>query len=241
MKNQLQDWIDQSHYIVFFGGAGVSTESGVPDFRSVNGLYHQKYDVAPEQILSHSYFVQHTEAFFRFYRDKMLLLDAAPNAAHKKLVQLEQAGKLKAVITQNIDGLHQKAGSQNVFELHGSIHRNYCMRCHKSYSAEDIVKSERIPLCACGGIIKPDVILYGEPLNQQILEQSIVAISQADLMIVGGTSLNVYPAAGLLRYFAGKYLVIINRDSTPADNSADLLIQGKIGEVLSEIDVSGCK
>lgn len=234
---QLQTLIDQSDNIVFFGGAGVSTESGIPDFRSIDGLYHQKYDVPPEIILSRSYFDEHPAEFFRFYRDKMLPLDAKPNAAHRKLAELEQIGKLKAIITQNIDGLHQAAGSQNVLELHGSIHRNYCMKCHKFYHAMYIRSSEGIPHCSCGGIIKPDVVLYEEPLDSKTLENAIAAISSAELLIVGGTSLNVYPAAGLLRYFYGSHLVIINRDPTPADKSAELVIADKIGTVLEQVRV----
>ncbi len=234
---QLQTLIDQSDNIVFFGGAGVSTESGIPDFRSIDGLYHQKYDVPPEIILSRSYFDEHPAEFFRFYRDKMLPLDAKPNAAHRKLAELEQIGKLKAVVTQNIDGLHQAAGSKNVLELHGSVHRNYCMCCHKAYDAEFIKSSAEVPRCKCGGIIKPDVVLYEEPLNSETLERAAAAISNAELLIVGGTSLNVYPAAGLLRYFYGSHLVIINRDPTPADKSAELVIADKIGTVLEQVRV----
>ncbi len=229
--------IDQSNNIVFFGGAGVSTESGIPDFRSVDGIYHQKYDYPPETILSHTFFESHTEEFYEFYRDKMLYLEAMPNPAHIKLAELENAGKLSAVITQNIDGLHQKAGSKKVFELHGSVHQNYCQSCRKCYDAIYMKKSFSVPHCSCGGIIKPDVVLYEEALDDRVVEGSIHAIENADMMIVGGTSLNVYPAAGLLRYFCGKYLVIINRDSTPADRSASLLIQEDIGKVMAKIKI----
>ena len=233
----LQNMIDSSSNIVFFGGAGVSTESGIPDFRSVDGIYHQKYAYPPETILSHTFFESHTEEFYEFYRDKMLYLEAMPNPAHIKLAELENAGKLSAVITQNIDGLHQKAGSEKVFELHGSVHRNYCQSCGKCYDAIYMKKSLSVPQCSCGGIIKPDVVLYEEALNDRVVEGAIHAIENADMMIVGGTSLNVYPAAGLLRYFCGKHLVIINRDSTPADRSASLLISENIGKVLSEIKI----
>ncbi len=233
----LQEIIDASENIVFFGGAGVSTESGIPDFRSVDGLYNQKYDFPPEEILSHTFFVTNTEYFYKFYRDKMLALDAQPNAAHKKLAELEKAGKLKAVVTQNIDGLHQKAGSKNVFELHGSVHRNYCRKCGKFYDAEYIKNSEGIPECECGGIIKPDVVLYEEGLDNDVINGALAAISSADCLIVAGTSLNVYPAAGFIRYFSGKYFVLINRDATPADKNADLVIHDKVGETLSKIEV----
>ena len=233
----LQEMIDQSNNIVFFGGAGVSTESGIPDFRSVDGIYHQKYDYPPETILSHSFFESHTAEFYEFYRDKMLYLDAKPNPAHRKLAELEQAGKLSAVVTQNIDGLHQKAGSKKVFELHGSVHRNYCQSCGKCYDATYMKESISIPHCSCGGIIKPDVVLYEEPLDDHVVQGAVRAIENADMMIVGGTSLNVYPAAGLLRYFSGQYLVIINRDSTPADRSASLLIQEDIGKVMAKIKI----
>ncbi len=233
----LQELVNQSSRIVFFGGAGVSTESGIPDFRSVDGLYHQKYDVPPETILSHSYFVAHPEEFFRFYREKMLALDAKPNAAHRKLAELEAAGKLIAVVTQNIDGLHQLAGSKTVYELHGSVHRNYCQECGTCYDAQFMKESTGIPRCTCGGLIKPDVVLYEEPLSQQVLEKAIAAMEQADLLIVGGTSLNVYPAAGLLRYYQGRELVVINRDATPADRTAALVLREKIGEVLDKLTV----
>ena len=233
----LQEIIDESKRIVFFGGAGVSTESGIPDFRSVDGLYNQKYDYPPEEILSHTFFKRHTDYFYNFYRDKMLALDAQPNSAHLKLAELEEAGKLTAVVTQNIDGLHQKAGSKNVLELHGSVHRNYCESCHKFYSAEFIKDSDGVPHCECGGLIKPDVVLYEEGLDSKTIEGALDAISNADCLIVAGTSLNVYPAAGFIRYFAGKYFVLINKDATPADKMADLVIHGKVGEVLSKIEV----
>lgn len=224
--------------MVFFGGAGVSTESGIPDFRSEDGLYRQKYRYPPEQILSHTFFVRHTEEFFDFYRDKMLCLDALPNAAHKKLAELEHCGKLSAVITQNIDGLHQAAGSRHVLELHGSVHRNTCRNCGKQYSAGDILHSTGVPRCACGGVIKPDVVLYEEPLDAGILEESVRQIQAADVLLVGGTSLQVYPAAGLIRYFQGDHLVLINKTATPADKNADLVIMGSIGEALSQICIT---
>lgn len=230
----LQEIIDHSKNIAFFGGAGVSTESGIPDFRSTDGLYNQKYDYPPEEILSHTFFVSHTEAFYGFYRDKMLCLTAEPNAAHKKLAELEQKGKLSAVVTQNIDGLHQKAGSKNVFELHGSIHRNYCTQCHKFFDADFIANSVGVPTCDCGGIIKPDVVLYEEGLDDATVTGAVDAISSADCLIVAGTSLNVYPAAGFIRYFRGKYFVLINRDVTPADKYADLVIHDSVGKVLSD-------
>lgn len=233
----LQQIIDSSEKIVFFGGAGVSTESGIPDFRSVDGLYNQKYDYPPEQILSYTFFCEHTEYFYNFYRDKMLFLDAEPNAAHLKLAELEKAGKLTAVVTQNIDGLHQKAGSDNVYELHGSVHRNYCMLCRRFYTAADIKASDGVPHCTCGGIIKPDVVLYEEGLDDACVNGALKAISEADCLIVAGTSLNVYPAAGFIRYFNGKYFVLINQDATPADKTADLVIHDKVGEILSEIEV----
>ena len=235
---KLQELIDRHERLVFFGGAGVSTESGIPDFRSVDGLYHQKYEVPPETILSHTYFMRHLEEFFRFYRDKMLVLDAEPNSAHRKLAELERAGKLKAVVTQNIDGLHQAAGSRIVYELHGSIHRNHCMKCGAFYSAQEILATEGVPRCpVCQGIIKPDVVLYEEPLDQNVMEQAVQAIEEADLMLVGGTSLAVYPAAGLLRYFHGDALVVLNRSATPVDSNADLLIEEPIGQVLARIKV----
>ena len=232
---ELQQIINESSNIVFFGGAGVSTESGIPDFRSVDGLYNQRFEYPPEEILSHTFFVNHTEYFYDFYRKKMLALDARPNDAHIKLAQLEKSGKLSAVVTQNIDGLHQMAGSKNVYELHGSVHRNYCMSCHKFYDAEYIKNSEGIPRCECSGIIKPDVVLYEEGLNDDVVSGAINAIANADCLIVAGTSLNVYPAAGFIRYFNGKYFVLINRDKTPADSSADLVIHDSVGKILSKI------
>lgn len=234
---ELQQIIDSSNKIVFFGGAGVSTESGIPDFRSVDGLYNQKYDYPPEEILSHTFFCKHTEYFYNFYREKMLCLNAKPNAAHLKLAELERAGKLTAVVTQNIDGLHQAAGSKNVFELHGSVHRNYCMSCNKQFDAEYILNSSGIPQCPCGGTIKPDVVLYEEGLDSSCVNGALSAISNADCLIVAGTSLNVYPAAGFIKYFGGEHFVLINRDKTPADNWADLVIHGNVGEVLSKIEV----
>lgn len=232
---ELQQIINESSNIVFFGGAGVSTESGIPDFRSVDGLYNQRFEYPPEEILSHTFFVNHTEYFYDFYREKMLALDARPNDAHIKLAQLEKSGKLSAVVTQNIDGLHQMAGSKNVYELHGSVHRNYCMSCHKFYDAEYIKNSEGIPRCECSGIIKPDVVLYEEGLNDDVVSGAINAIANADCLIVAGTSLNVYPAAGFIRYFNGKYFVLINRDKTPADSSSDLVIHDSVGKILSKI------
>ena len=232
---ELQQIINESSNIVFFVGAGVSTESGIPDFRSVDGLYNQRFEYTPEEILSHTFFVNHTEYFYDFYREKMLALDARPNDAHIKLAQLEKSGKLSAVVTQNIDGLHQMAGSKNVYELHGSVHRNYCMSCHKFYDAEYIKNSEGIPRCECSGIIKPDVVLYEEGLNDDVVSGAINAIANADCLIVAGTSLNVYPAAGFIRYFNGKYFVLINRDKTPADSSADLVIHDSVGKILSKI------
>ena len=233
---QLQQWITESDNIVFFGGAGVSTESGIPDFRSVDGLYNQKYDEPPETILSHSYFMGRPEGFWRFYRDKMLCLDARPNTAHLKLAELERAGKLKAVVTQNIDGLHQKAGSRTVYELHGSVLRNYCMKCRAFYDAEFIRDGEGLPQCpVCGGTVKPDVVLYEEGLDQETVEGAVLAISRADMLIVGGTSLVVYPAAGLINYYRGNKLVLINRDATPYDREADLVIHESIGKVLGGI------
>ena len=234
----LQQIVDESRSIVFFGGAGVSTESGIPDFRSADGLYNQKYDVPPEELLSHEYFFEHTEKFFEFYREKMLCLDAKPNKAHLKLAELERAGKLTAVITQNIDGLHTAAGSKTVYELHGSVHRNYCLKCGKSYSAEDILRSEGVPRCECGGIIKPDVVLYGENLDDRTVTGALAAIESCDTLIIGGTSLTVYPAAGFIRYFGGRNLVLINMSATPYDSRADLAIHDKVGEVLDKIKVN---
>ena len=233
---ELQRMVDESERIVFFGGAGVSTESGIPDFRSVDGLYHQKYDYPPETILSHTFFMKKPEAFFKFYRDKMLPLDAKPNKAHLKLAEWEKAGKLLAVVTQNIDGLHQAAGSKKVYELHGSVHRNYCMKCGKFYPPEYIRDSkEEIPVCSCGGRIKPDVVLYEEGLDNDVISGAVNAIAQADLLIIAGTSLTVYPAAGLVRYFRGGHLVLINRDATPMDGQCDLVIHDKVGEVLGSL------
>lgn len=232
---KLKTWVQESKRIVFFGGAGVSTESGIPDFRSVDGLYNQKFDYPPETIISHSFFLKNPEYFFRFYREKMLPLGFSPNITHKKLAQWEEVGKLSAVITQNIDGLHQKAGSRRVLELHGSVLRNYCMKCHKSYCAEYVKNSQGICRCDCGGIIKPDVVLYEESLDSQVLEKSIYAIAQCDLLIVGGTSLTVYPAAGLLRYYPGHRLVLINRDETPYDNQADLVLHESLGKVFEQL------
>lgn len=232
-QEQLKKWIDRSENIVFFGGAGVSTESNIPDFRSVDGLYNQEYDYPPETILSHSFYLRNTEEFYRFYRNKMLFPDAVPNSAHKALANLEQAGKLKAVITQNIDGLHQKAGSREVYELHGSVLRNYCSHCHASYSLDDILAATGVPHCQCGGIIKPDVVLYEEGLDSYVLERAISYIKNADMLIIGGTSLAVYPAAGLIDYYEGDKLVLINRDKTTRDSQADLIIHDAIGQVLA--------
>ena len=232
---KLQEWVRESDNIVFFGGAGVSTESGIPDFRSVDGLYHQQYDYPPETILSHTFYRQKPEEFYRFYRAKMLCLDAKPNAAHTKLAQWEQEGKLKAVVTQNIDGLHQAAGSKVVLELHGSVLRNYCERCGASYDAEYILQSEGVPACTCGGSIKPDVVLYEEGLDQKTLSDAVHYISEADVLIVGGTSLAVYPAAGLLDYYRGNKLVLVNKTPTPRDSVADLVVQGSIGEIFAQL------
>ena len=231
----LQRWVDESSRIVFFGGAGVSTESGIPDFRSVDGLYHQHYSDPPETILSHSYFVNNPEGFFRFYRDKMLFPDAQPNAAHRKLAELEQAGKLTAVVTQNIDGLHQKAGSKRVYELHGAVSRNYCERCHTFYSMEEVMNTTGVPRCDCGGIIKPDVVLYEEGLDQGTLEAAVRALAEADMLMIGGTSLNVYPAAGLIRYYQGHRLVLLNKSPVARDLAADLVITDPIGETLAQL------
>ncbi len=234
----LQSWLGEAQCAVFFGGAGVSTESGIPDFRSVDGLYNQQYAYPPEEIISRSFFDADPAEFYHFYRDKMLYLDAQPNAAHRKLAQLEQAGKLSAVITQNIDGLHQAAGSREVLELHGSVHRNRCTRCGKSFDAAYMKAGEGLPLCdACGGLIKPDVTLYEEVPDQDTMARAVSYIRHADLLIVGGTSLVVYPAAGLLRYYSGSRLVLINLGETPYDSTADLVIHGKIGEVFSKIEV----
>ena len=227
--------VNESNNIVFFGGAGVSTESGIPDFRSKDGLYNQKYKYPPEEILSHTFFINHTEEFFKFYKEKMNSLKYEPNVTHIKLAELEKEGKLKAVVTQNIDGLHQKAGSKNVYELHGSVLRNYCMKCHKFYDSEYVFNSSGVPKCSCGGIIKPDVVLYEEALDEETLEKSVYAIAHADLLIVAGTSLTVYPASGLINYFRDKNLVLINRDTTPFDNRADLVINESLGKVFEEI------
>lgn len=227
--------VNESNNIVFFGGAGVSTESGIPDFRSKDGLYNQKYKYPPEEILSHTFFMNNTEEFFKFYKEKMNSLKYEPNVTHIKLAELEKEGKLKAVVTQNIDGLHQKAGSKNVYELHGSVLRNYCMKCHKFYDAEYVFNSSGVPKCSCSGIIKPDVVLYEEALDEETLEKSVYAIANADLLIVAGTALTVYPASGLINYFRGKNLVLINRDTTPFDNRADLVINESLGKVFGEI------
>lgn len=234
-RERMKEIIDHTDNIVFFGGAGVSTESGIPDFRSVDGLYNQKYDYPPETILSHTFYRRKTEEFFRFYRDKMLCLDAEPNAAHYKLAQWEREGKLKAVVTQNIDGLHQKAGSKNVLELHGSVLRNYCERCHKFYDARYILESEGVPRCSCGGPVKPDVVLYEEGLDQDILSRAVRAIREADVLIIGGTSLAVYPAAGLIDYYRGNKLILVNKTPTPRDADADLVVQGSIGDIFAAL------
>ena len=233
----LQQWIDESRAIVFFGGAGVSTESGIPDFRSVDGLYNQKYAWPPEQILSRTFFDARPEEFYRFYRDKMLCLDAQPNAAHKKLAELETAGRLRSVVTQNIDGLHQLAGSKRVWELHGSVHRNYCMKCRRPYAVTDIKEGTGVPKCVCGGTVKPDVVLYEEGLDSATIEGAVADIQAADLLIIGGTSLAVYPAAGLINYYQGSRLVLINKSPTPYDHRASLAINLPIGEVLGQIEV----
>ena len=229
----LKKWIAESENIVFFGGAGVSTESGIPDFRSVDGIYNIKYKYPPETIISHSFFIKKTKEFYDFYRDKMIYSEAKPNITHMKLAELEKTGKLKVVITQNIDGLHQAAGSTEVLELHGSILRNYCMKCHKFYGVNQILNQEGIPRCSCGGIIKPDVVLYEEGLDDTVLYKAIKKISEADVLIVGGTSLSVYPAAGLINFYKGNKLVLINKSITPYDKEADLLIQTSLGEVFS--------
>ena len=231
----LKTWVQESNRIVFFGGAGVSTESGIPDFRSVDGLYHQKFDYPPETIISHSFYERNPAYFFRFYREKMLPLGFEPNITHRILAKWEQEGKLLAVVTQNIDGLHQKAGSKKVYELHGSVLRNYCTRCGKFYSAEFVKNAPGIPRCSCGGIVKPDVVLYEEGLDDACVEGAIRAISDADMLIVGGTSLTVYPAAGLIRYYGGSKLVLINRDETPYDSYANLIFRDPIGTVLSQV------
>lgn len=232
---KLKEWVDASDNIVFFGGAGVSTESGIPDFRSVDGLYNQQYKYPPETILSHSFFISEPEEFYRFYRAKMLALDAKPNAAHLKLAEWERMGKCRAVVTQNIDGLHQKAGSKEVLELHGSVLRNYCMRCHKPYDVRDIAAGTGVPKCSCGGTIKPDVVLYEESLDSYTINNSVDYIRKADILLIGGTSLAVYPAASLINYYRGNKLVLVNKSATPADRSADLVIHKPIGEVFSQL------
>ncbi len=234
---QLKDIIHSYNNIVFFGGAGVSTESGIPDFRSVDGLYHQEYDYPPETILSHSFYVSHTEEFYRFYKKKMLFLNAMPNMAHKKLAQWEAQGKVRAVITQNIDGLHQAAGSKNVLELHGSVLRNYCTKCGKFYDVNHIIDSPSVPVChECGGLVKPDVVLYEEGLDSRTIQEAVSYIANAEVLIIGGTSLAVYPAAGLIDYFRGDKLVLVNKAPTPRDKMADLVVSGSIGEIFAEID-----
>lgn len=238
--DQLKEWLEESDNIVFFGGAGVSTESNIPDFRGVDGLYHEQYKYPPETIISHSFYVKNPEEFYRFYKNKMLFPDAKPNKAHKALAKLEEQGKLKAVITQNIDGLHQAAGSKNVLELHGSVKRNYCTRCMKFYNLEEMISTmaaDGVPRCSCKGTIKPDVVLYEESLDQSVLSRAVSYISEADMLIVGGTSLTVYPAAGLIDYYHGKKMVLINKTVTPMDNKANLVIGGSIGEVLHEVVV----
>ena len=232
---RLKEWTDAAQRIVFFGGAGVSTESGIPDFRSTGGLYHQEWKYPPETILSHTFYKSNPEEFFRFYRAKMLCPDAKPNAAHKKLAEWERQGKLLAVVTQNIDGLHQAAGSRNVYELHGSVHRNHCEKCGKSYSLDHILHTTGVPRCGCGGIVKPDVVLYEEALNDRVVDGAVNAIAQADLLMVGGTSLNVWPAAGLVNYFRGDRLVLINKSAVARDLAAGLVITDPIGEVLSQL------
>ena len=234
---QLKEWMDESSNIVFFGGAGVSTESGIPDFRSVDGLYNQQYKYPPETIISHSFYVRYPEEFYRFYKDRMLFTEARPNAAHKALAHLESLGKLKAVITQNIDGLHQMAGSREVLELHGSVHRNYCTRCGEFHDLDYVVKCDGVPHCSCGGVIKPDVVLYEESLDSRTVDKSIRAISEADTLIIGGTSLIVDPAAGFIDYFRGRHLVVINKSATAKEVGAELTIAAPIGEVMGRIEV----
>lgn len=235
-SEQLRSMIQAAHAVVFFGGAGVSVPSGIPDFRSPDGLYNQKYAYPPEQIISHSFFVRQPELFFQFYRDKMLYPDAQPNAAHRKLAELERAGKLTAVITQNIDGLHQAAGSRNVLELHGSVHRNHCLSCGRAFSLAEVAQAQGVPHCDCGGVIKPDVVLYEESLDSAVLSAAVNAIASCDLLIVGGTSLSVYPAAGLIEYRQpGAKLAVINKSATPSDRAADLLLNGSIDEILGAV------
>ena len=233
-RETLKKWLAESNNIVFFGGAGVSTESKIPDFRSTDGLYNQQYAYPPEVILSHTFYMKKTEEFYRFYRNKMLFPDAEPNRAHKALAKLEEQGKLRAVVTQNIDGLHQKAGSKEVMELHGSVLRNYCMRCGKFYDIDAVLSSDGVPTCSCGGTIKPDVVLYEEGLDQKTIQKSVHYIANADVLIIGGTSLTVYPAAGLIDYYQGNKLVLINKSVTPMDSRADLVISGPIGEILGD-------
>ena len=235
MNETLARWIEESKRIVFFGGAGVSTESGIPDFRSVDGLYNQQYDYPPETILSHTFFMRKPEEFFRFYRNKMLFPDAQPNTAHKKLAQWEMQGKLTGVVTQNIDGLHQKAGSEKVYELHGSVLRNHCMKCRRFYDLDYVMHTTGIPRCECGGIIKPDVVLYEEALDDDVVARACMAIEQADMLIIGGTSLNVYPAAGLVNLYKGDRLVLVNLSSTPQDSRADLVLHERIGQVFADL------
>ncbi len=235
MLETLKKWVEESRSIVFFGGAGVSTESGIPDFRGVDGLYRQKYAYPPETILSHEFFLQHPEEFYRFYREKILILNARPNPAHEKLAQWKREGRLRAVITQNIDGLHQAAGSKRVLELHGSIHRNHCTRCGKFYTAEQIAATTGVPRCDCGGTIRPDVVLYGESLDEKVLRASMDALAHADLLIVGGTSLSVYPAAGLIDLYPGDRLALLNRTPTPRDSRANLILREPIGQIMAEL------
>ena len=235
MLETLKKWVEESRSIVFFGGAGVSTESGIPDFRGVDGLYRQKYAYPPETILSHEFLLQHPEEFYRFYREKILILNARPNPAHEKLAQWEHEGRLRAVITQNIDGLHQAAGSKRVLELHGSIHRNHCTRCGKAYTAEQIAATTDVPRCDCGGTIRPDVVLYGESLDEKVLRASMDALAHADLLIVGGTSLSVYPAAGLIDLYPGDRLALLNRTPTPRDSRANLILREPIGRIMAEL------
>lgn len=234
---RLQKMIEESERIVFFGGAGVSTESGIPDFRSADGIYHQKYRFSPEQVVSHTFFMKYPEAFYEFYKEKMMVLDAKPNAAHLKLAELEKAGKLTAVVTQNIDGLHQAAGSKRVYELHGSIHRNYCMSCGKFYDAKYVKNSEGVPKCSCGGVVKPDVVLYEEGLDEKTIRGAVEAIASADMLLIGGTSLVVYPAAGFIDYFRGDHLAVINKSETAKNIRSELMISAPIGEILSRIKV----
>lgn len=236
LQAQFQRWVDESKHIVFFGGAGVSTESGIPDFRSVDGLYHQSYQYPPETMISHRFFEAKPEEFYRFYRARMLFPHAVPNAAHWKLAELEAVGKLSAVVTQNIDGLHQKAGSKTIWELHGTVHRNYCMRCRKIYPMQFILEGVGIPRCTCGGVVRPDVVLYEESLDTAKLDGAVRAIEAADMLIIGGTSLAVYPAASLIQYYRGKHLALINKTPTPYDKRANLVIPGPIGEILGAVN-----